>query len=119
MLTWQTERLRELATVQTSGHVVRVRPELVVEIAYDGLQSSTRYPGGCHAPVRPGPALPGGQAGRRKRTRSTRSSPAHVTPAPAPGCHVRRRGRAEGPVQAAQLRVSAVPVCARTCSGVR
>ncbi|MER7487543.1 ATP-dependent DNA ligase [Streptomyces sp. NPDC126497] len=45
MLTWQTERLRELA-VEESGHVVTVRPELVVEIAYDGLQRSTRYPAG-------------------------------------------------------------------------
>ncbi|MFJ4932282.1 ATP-dependent DNA ligase [Streptomyces pseudovenezuelae] len=45
MLTWQTERLRELA-VDSSGYVVTVRPELVVEIAYDGLQRSTRYPAG-------------------------------------------------------------------------
>ncbi|MGW4025276.1 ATP-dependent DNA ligase [Streptomyces sp. NPDC005009] len=45
MLTWQTERLRELA-VEESGYVVTVRPELVVEIAYDGLQRSTRYPAG-------------------------------------------------------------------------
>ncbi|WP_406388299.1 ATP-dependent DNA ligase [Streptomyces sp. NBC_00887] len=45
MLAWQTERLRELSTGD-DGHVVTVRPELVVEIAYDGLQSSTRYPAG-------------------------------------------------------------------------
>ncbi|MFD5624955.1 ATP-dependent DNA ligase [Streptomyces sp. NPDC127072] len=45
MLTWQTEHLRELA-VKDDGHVVTVRPELVVEIAYDGLQRSTRYPAG-------------------------------------------------------------------------
>ena len=45
MLTWQTERLQELA-VESDGHVVTVRPELVVEIAYDGLQKSTRYPAG-------------------------------------------------------------------------
>ncbi|WP_411148106.1 ATP-dependent DNA ligase [Streptomyces sp. A30] len=45
MLTWQTERLQELA-VDTNGYVVTVRPELVVEIAYDGLQKSTRYPAG-------------------------------------------------------------------------
>ncbi|WP_336048852.1 ATP-dependent DNA ligase [Streptomyces sp. CA2R101] len=44
-LRWQTERLRELA-VADDGHVVTVRPELVVEIAYDGLQTSTRYPAG-------------------------------------------------------------------------
>ncbi|GAA2242842.1 ATP-dependent DNA ligase [Streptomyces indiaensis] len=45
MLTWQTERLQQLA-VETDDYVVRVRPELVVEIAYDGLQRSTRYPAG-------------------------------------------------------------------------
>ncbi|MGI5371532.1 ATP-dependent DNA ligase [Streptomyces iakyrus] len=45
MLTWQTERLQQLA-VETDDHVVTVRPELVVEIAYDGLQRSTRYPAG-------------------------------------------------------------------------
>ncbi|MGX1759260.1 ATP-dependent DNA ligase [Streptomyces lydicus] len=44
-LSWQTERLRELA-VADDGQVVTVRPELVVEIAYDGLQASTRYPAG-------------------------------------------------------------------------
>ncbi|MGW4196412.1 ATP-dependent DNA ligase [Streptomyces sp. NPDC005004] len=45
MLAWQTERLGEL-TVEEKGWGVTVRPELVVEIAYDGLQRSTRYPGG-------------------------------------------------------------------------
>jgi DNA ligase-1 len=45
MLRWQTERLRELA-IDDTGWVVRVRPELVVEIAFDGLQDSPRYPGG-------------------------------------------------------------------------
>ncbi|WP_155060217.1 ATP-dependent DNA ligase [Streptomyces blattellae] len=45
MLAWQTERLTELA-VEDHGWGVIVRPELVVEIAYDGLQKSTRYPAG-------------------------------------------------------------------------
>jgi DNA ligase-1 len=45
MLRWQTQRLRELE-VSDDGWVVRVRPELVVEIAFDGVQSSPRYPGG-------------------------------------------------------------------------
>ncbi|MFI1226463.1 MULTISPECIES: ATP-dependent DNA ligase [unclassified Streptomyces] len=45
LLEWQTERLGQLAT-DDDGHVVTVRPELVVEIAYDGLQRSTRYPAG-------------------------------------------------------------------------
>jgi len=52
MLAWQTERLQELALPAGGDgraayrHVVRVRPELVVEIAFDGVQGSTRYPGG-------------------------------------------------------------------------
>ncbi|MCT4351906.1 ATP-dependent DNA ligase [Streptomyces sp. Je 1-79] len=45
MLRWQTEKLGELA-VDDDGFTVRVRPEFVVEIAYDGLQRSTRYPAG-------------------------------------------------------------------------
>jgi DNA ligase-1 len=45
MLTWQTTRLLELAT-ERGEWVVTVRPELVVEIAFDGVQASTRYPGG-------------------------------------------------------------------------
>jgi DNA ligase-1 len=45
MLQWQTERLLELETGRT-GHRVDVRPELVVEIAFDGVQRSPRYPGG-------------------------------------------------------------------------
>ncbi|MFE9014913.1 ATP-dependent DNA ligase [Streptomyces cyaneofuscatus] len=45
LLEWQTEKLGELATGE-DGHIVTVRPELVVEIAYDGLQRSTRYPAG-------------------------------------------------------------------------
>ena len=61
MLAWQTERLLALADpprpVKGDGEVggedrreaygvVRVRPELVVEIAFDGVQASRRYPGG-------------------------------------------------------------------------
>jgi DNA ligase-1 len=45
MLEWQTERLLELET-HRDGHVVYVRPELVVEVAFDGIQVSSRYPGG-------------------------------------------------------------------------
>jgi ATP-dependent DNA ligase I len=45
MLAWQTERLRELATDSTDW-AVRVRPDLVVEVAFDGVQTSPRYPGG-------------------------------------------------------------------------
>jgi len=46
MLAWQTERFLELAAGATDGYVVTLRPEQVVEIAFDGLQRSTRYPGG-------------------------------------------------------------------------
>jgi ATP-dependent DNA ligase I len=45
MLAWQTERFQEIAT-RTEGITVYVRPELVVEVAFDGLQASTRYQGG-------------------------------------------------------------------------
>jgi DNA ligase-1 len=45
MLAWQTERLLELETGRDS-FTVRVRPELVVEVAFDGVQTSSRYPGG-------------------------------------------------------------------------
>lgn len=45
VLTWQTQKLLELAT-EKSDWVVQVRPELVVEIAFDGLQRSPHYPGG-------------------------------------------------------------------------
>jgi ATP-dependent DNA ligase I len=54
LLEWQTARLLELAdppmaaesAVPRAHGMVRVRPELVVEIAFDGVQASTRYPGG-------------------------------------------------------------------------
>jgi DNA ligase-1 len=56
MLTWQTARLLDLADppVQIAAGadhrqaygVVTVRPELVVEVAFDGVQASRRYPGG-------------------------------------------------------------------------
>ncbi|WP_460359073.1 ATP-dependent DNA ligase [Mycobacterium sp. ZZG] len=71
MLAWQTERFLALAAgaapaatsdrgaapaatsdrgavpaATSDGHVVKVRPEQVVEIAFDGIQTSSRYPGG-------------------------------------------------------------------------
>ncbi len=46
MLDWQTQRFTELADGPTDGYVVPLRPEQVVEIAFDGIQGSTRYPGG-------------------------------------------------------------------------
>ena len=49
MLAWQTERFTELAPRPTPSATTTscaVRPEQVVEIALDGVQRSTRYPGG-------------------------------------------------------------------------
>ena len=45
MLTWQTERFLALEE-HRDDWTVHLRPEQVVEIAFDGLQRSTRYPGG-------------------------------------------------------------------------
>jgi ATP-dependent DNA ligase I len=45
LLRWQTEELLARETARR-GNAVLVRPELVVEIALDGVQSSTRYAGG-------------------------------------------------------------------------
>jgi DNA ligase-1 len=46
MLVWQTARFQELAAGPTDGYVVQLRPEQVVEVAFDGVQQSSRYPGG-------------------------------------------------------------------------
>ncbi len=45
MLEWQTQALQALQ-VESDGWVVRVRPELVVEIAFSDVQESPRYPAG-------------------------------------------------------------------------
>jgi DNA ligase-1 len=45
LLAWQTDALLARETGR-DGIVVHVRPELVVEVALDGVQASTRYPGG-------------------------------------------------------------------------
>ncbi len=45
MLEWQTARFLELETGRDRA-TVQLRPELVVEIAFDGIQTSPRYPGG-------------------------------------------------------------------------
>ena len=46
MLEWQTARFTELATGALDEYVVPLRPEQVVEVAFDGVQGSSRYPGG-------------------------------------------------------------------------
>jgi len=45
MLVWRTARLLELEASRDE-HTLYVRPELVVEITFDGVQTSPRYPGG-------------------------------------------------------------------------
>ena len=45
VLAWQTEALLARET-HRDGHTVYVRPELVVEVAFEGVQRSPRYPGG-------------------------------------------------------------------------
>ena len=45
LLRWQTARFRDLETSRNDWQVF-VRPSLVVEIAFDGVQTSPRYPGG-------------------------------------------------------------------------
>lgn len=45
LLAWQTRALLE-REIGRDGHTVYVRPELVVEIAFDDVQTSPRYPGG-------------------------------------------------------------------------
>jgi DNA ligase-1 len=46
LLAWQTERFLALADGPSDEWVVKIRPELVVEVAFDGVQRSPRYPGG-------------------------------------------------------------------------
>ena len=45
MLEWQTKKLLSLEIARV-GHVVHVRPELVVEIAVNQIQTSPQYPAG-------------------------------------------------------------------------
>ena len=45
MLRWQTEEFLKLE-VRREGHVVYIRPEIVVEIAFNEVQESSQYPGG-------------------------------------------------------------------------
>lgn len=77
MLAWQTEKLLELETGR-DGHVVHVRPELVVEIAFDGVQTSPRYPGGVALRfarvVRHRPDKPAAQADTLESVLALRSS---------------------------------------------
>ena len=44
-LAWQTAELQRIA-IGTDDYTVYVRPELVVEVAFNEVQASPRYPGG-------------------------------------------------------------------------
>jgi DNA ligase 1 len=46
MLIWQTARFTELAVGPTDGYVVKLRPEQVVEVAFNDVQASSEYPSG-------------------------------------------------------------------------
>jgi hypothetical protein len=74
MLAWQTNRFQELETGR-DAFTVYVRPELVVEVAFDGVQRSTRYPGGLALRFAGGEGLPAGQVPRRGR--HDRHGPSH------------------------------------------
>ena len=73
MLDWQTARFTELADGPTDGWVVKLRPEQVVEIAFDGVQTLVALSRRHGAAFRPGAALPGRQKPRPRPTPSTPS----------------------------------------------
>jgi DNA ligase-1 len=45
LLRWQTEKFQQIESSR-DDYTVYLRPEVVVEVAFDGVQTSTRYPGG-------------------------------------------------------------------------
>jgi DNA ligase-1 len=45
LLAWQTERLLE-REIGRDAYTIYVRPELVVEVAFNDVQASPQYPGG-------------------------------------------------------------------------
>jgi DNA ligase 1 len=46
MLRWQSVELRRHAVGPSDGYVLALHPEMVMEIAFDGVQTSPRYPAG-------------------------------------------------------------------------
>ena len=99
VLAWQTDCLLRLEKGRR-GNVVRVRPELVVEIAFDGIQTSAHYPGRGFASVRLGQGLSAGQEGRgggharfgpRRRPERLREPPIPRLPRHRAGDGVRNR----------------------------
>ena len=72
MLAWQTKKFLELELAR-DAHTVHVRPELVVEIAFNDIQESPHYPGRLALRFARVKATVPTRA-RRTRTRSKRSS---------------------------------------------
>jgi ATP-dependent DNA ligase len=89
MLAWQTERLEQLA-VARDRHTVHVRPELVVEIAFDGVQESpsTLAAWRCASPASSATAR---TSRRRRPTRSRRCGRSGARPRPSPASPARPR----------------------------
>ena len=82
LLRWQTEHFPSIET-HRSAYAVHVHPVTVVEIAIDGVQRSTRYPGRRRAALRAGQGLPARQATRRGRHDPDAARAAAVTDAAA------------------------------------
>ena len=78
MLRWQTQELPRHADGPTDGYVVRLRPEVVVEIAFDGVQTLAALPRRGGPAVRPGRALPDRQAPRGGRPDRGGAGPARA-----------------------------------------
>ena len=93
MLAWQTERFTELAVGGTEGHVVTVRPEQVVEIAFDGIQTSLALSRRDGAAVRAGAPISRRQDGRRGGQRCRPCAPCVERLPGSPVRHRLRRGR--------------------------
>ena len=67
LLRWQTETFQRLA-IADDGHVVHVRPEMVVEVAIDGVQRVAALPRWRRPALRSGEALPARQDAGRGRS---------------------------------------------------
>ena len=84
LLAWQTEQLLALRDPPRRASSCYVRPELVVEIAFDGVQTLAALPGRRRAALRARQALPRRQArgrGRHGRRPCGRSATASRRPA--------------------------------------
>ena len=113
MLTWQTEKLLALE-IGRDAYTVHVRPELVVEVAFNEIQDSPIYPGGLALALRARQTLSARQDRRRGRHDShgaddggpvafgsSRIDPKRWRPALAGPRRVRLKAEATSPVQSA------------------